>query len=69
MKELLEIHGFDSSEFSAAMSQYQADFGPQVRVLNIKGPVCAVYSGTKDGAWLEAMKRDLEAGLYEKSED
>jgi len=64
MRALLEIHGFNPDEFSAALSEYQADLGPQVRILKIEGPVWATYTWTEDGAWLEAMKRDLEAGLY-----
>lgn len=64
MRTLLEIHGFNPDQFSAALSEYQADLGPQVRILKIQGPVLATYAWSEDGTWLEAMKKDLEAGLY-----
>ncbi|WP_048439245.1 hypothetical protein [Caenimonas sp. SL110] len=68
LKAMLEQHGLDPDHFSAALSEYQADLGPQVRILKLEGPVEATYTWTKGGAWLEALNVDLEAGLY-RSED
>ena len=64
MRTLLQAHGLNPDAFSVTLSGYQADLGPHVRILMIDGPVVATYTWSEDGAALEAMKRDLEAGLY-----
>lgn len=67
MRSLLKTHGLNPDQFSAVLSEYRADLGPQVRILKVQGPVLATYTWSENGAWLEAMTRDLEAGLYADS--
>lgn len=53
------------AKFDMKVSRYQADFGHEVEIVELSGPVHAAYDRV-GGAWVKQFERDVANGLYER---